>query len=198
MGFGVLALGTVIALLPESSFAFAAAKVPADASTTTMLLLACCCCSAGVARAQHVDSQQPRRASSLRARRSSGRWDARSSACAAPAGDSWWASARAGRPPRCARRSRKLVTEGKNARPDRRVLRAEVRQPGAAGGSRSTRASTGSRGCSPTCSGPAGLVRRRGVATRWSQRDSQARRARPTAERSRRRHGSSLRGESRR
>ena len=40
VGFGVLALGTGIALLPESTFAFAAAKVPAGAATTTMLFLA--------------------------------------------------------------------------------------------------------------------------------------------------------------
>jgi cytochrome c-type biogenesis protein CcmF len=39
-GFGVLALGTLIALLPESAFAFAAARVPAGAATTGVLLLA--------------------------------------------------------------------------------------------------------------------------------------------------------------
>jgi cytochrome c-type biogenesis protein CcmF len=39
-GFGVLALGTLIALLPESSFAFAAARVPGGAATTLPLLLA--------------------------------------------------------------------------------------------------------------------------------------------------------------
>jgi cytochrome c-type biogenesis protein CcmF len=38
-GFGVLALGTGIALLPERAFAFAAAKVPAGAVTTSLLLL---------------------------------------------------------------------------------------------------------------------------------------------------------------
>ena len=39
-GFTVLALGTGIALLPESSFAFMAAKVPAGAATTSVLTLA--------------------------------------------------------------------------------------------------------------------------------------------------------------
>ena len=34
MGFGVLAFGTGIALLPESTFAFALAKLPAEAATT--------------------------------------------------------------------------------------------------------------------------------------------------------------------
>jgi cytochrome c-type biogenesis protein CcmF len=36
-GFGVLALGTLIALLPERSFAFAMARVPSGASTAGML-----------------------------------------------------------------------------------------------------------------------------------------------------------------
>ncbi len=38
-GFGVLAFGTGIALLPESAFAFAAAKIPAGAVTTGLVLL---------------------------------------------------------------------------------------------------------------------------------------------------------------
>jgi cytochrome c-type biogenesis protein CcmF len=38
-GFGVMAFGTGIALLPESAFAFAAAKVPAGAATAGMVLL---------------------------------------------------------------------------------------------------------------------------------------------------------------
>jgi cytochrome c-type biogenesis protein CcmF len=39
-GFGIMALGTLIALLPDTAFAFAVAKVPANAATTAMLLLA--------------------------------------------------------------------------------------------------------------------------------------------------------------
>jgi cytochrome c-type biogenesis protein CcmF len=39
MGFGVLAFGTGIALLPESTFAFAMATMPADAATTTVSAL---------------------------------------------------------------------------------------------------------------------------------------------------------------
>jgi cytochrome c-type biogenesis protein CcmF len=38
-GFGVMALGTIIALLPERAFVFAAARLPAGAATTTMLLI---------------------------------------------------------------------------------------------------------------------------------------------------------------
>jgi cytochrome c-type biogenesis protein CcmF len=38
-GFGVLAIGTGIALLPERAFAFAAAKMPAGAVTTSLVLL---------------------------------------------------------------------------------------------------------------------------------------------------------------
>jgi cytochrome c-type biogenesis protein CcmF len=50
-GFGVLAVGTAIAFLPESAFAFATAQVPANAVTTGMLLLALVLWPA-VARAQ--------------------------------------------------------------------------------------------------------------------------------------------------
>jgi cytochrome c-type biogenesis protein CcmF len=39
VGFGVLALGTLLALLPESSFAFAVSKVPGGAATTLPLLV---------------------------------------------------------------------------------------------------------------------------------------------------------------
>ena len=39
-GFAVMALGTGIALLPESSFAFLTAKIPAGAATTSVLVLA--------------------------------------------------------------------------------------------------------------------------------------------------------------
>ena len=39
MGFGVMAFGTGIALLPERTFSFALAKLPAEAATTTLSLL---------------------------------------------------------------------------------------------------------------------------------------------------------------
>jgi cytochrome c-type biogenesis protein CcmF len=39
VGFGVMALGTLLALLPERSFAFALSKVPGGAATTLPLLL---------------------------------------------------------------------------------------------------------------------------------------------------------------
>ena len=38
-GFAVMALGTGIALLPESAFAFAVAKIPGGAATTALLLV---------------------------------------------------------------------------------------------------------------------------------------------------------------
>jgi cytochrome c-type biogenesis protein CcmF len=38
-GFGIMAVGTILALLPESAFAFAAARVPAGAATTALLLV---------------------------------------------------------------------------------------------------------------------------------------------------------------
>jgi cytochrome c-type biogenesis protein CcmF len=39
-GFGILAIGTGIALLPETAFSFAAAKIPAGAVTTSLVMLA--------------------------------------------------------------------------------------------------------------------------------------------------------------
>ncbi|HEX6465157.1 MAG TPA: cytochrome c-type biogenesis CcmF C-terminal domain-containing protein, partial [Vicinamibacterales bacterium] len=56
-GFGVLAFGTIIALLPERTFAFAAAKAPAEAVTTGLMLLILLL-PAVPARAQHVESAQ--------------------------------------------------------------------------------------------------------------------------------------------
>src|SRR4029079_17058089 len=38
-GFGIMALGTGISLLPERSFAFAMAKLPAEAAATTVAVL---------------------------------------------------------------------------------------------------------------------------------------------------------------
>ncbi len=55
VGFGVLAVGTLIALLPESAFSFALARLPAEAATATLLLLALVL-SPGVAAAQHVET----------------------------------------------------------------------------------------------------------------------------------------------
>jgi cytochrome c-type biogenesis protein CcmF len=58
-GFGILALGTGIALLPEASLSFAVAKVPAEAVTASVLVLAMLLSSAG-AFAQHVENRDPR------------------------------------------------------------------------------------------------------------------------------------------
>jgi cytochrome c-type biogenesis protein CcmF len=55
-GFAVMALGTGLALLPESAFAFAAAKVPAGAATTSLLLLFVLL--PAPARAQHTENPQ--------------------------------------------------------------------------------------------------------------------------------------------
>ena len=57
LGFGILALGTFIALLPDSAFAFAVARVPAHAATATLLLLALAL-SPAAAHAQHLVSPQ--------------------------------------------------------------------------------------------------------------------------------------------
>ena len=54
LGFGVAAIGTAIALLPETVFAFAVTKVPAGAVTTSMLIFALLVPVS--ARAQHVET----------------------------------------------------------------------------------------------------------------------------------------------
>jgi cytochrome c-type biogenesis protein CcmF len=57
-GFGVAAIGTAIALLPETAFAFAVAKVPAGAVTTSLLILSLLV--PAKAQAQHVETgRQP-------------------------------------------------------------------------------------------------------------------------------------------
>jgi len=55
-GFAVMAFGTGLALLPESAFAFAAAKIPAGAVTTSLVLLFVLL--PWPARAQHVENPQ--------------------------------------------------------------------------------------------------------------------------------------------
>ena len=54
-GFGIMALGTGIALLPERAFAFAAAKLPAGAATIPLILLLLL---PRPAHAQHVENAQ--------------------------------------------------------------------------------------------------------------------------------------------
>ncbi len=55
LGFGIMAFGTGIALLPESAFAFAAAKVPSGAATAGLLLFFLLAPAAPARAAQHTD-----------------------------------------------------------------------------------------------------------------------------------------------
>lgn len=57
VGFGILAVGTLIALLPESAFSFAMSKLPAEAATASLVLLMLLL-SPFAARAQHVEAPQ--------------------------------------------------------------------------------------------------------------------------------------------
>jgi cytochrome c-type biogenesis protein CcmF len=56
-GFAVLAFGTGIALLPDTVFSFAAARIPSGAATTSLLLVALFLAPAAL-RAQHVENPQ--------------------------------------------------------------------------------------------------------------------------------------------
>jgi cytochrome c-type biogenesis protein CcmF len=52
VGIGIMALGTFIALLPETAFAFATISVPSNAATTSMLVLALILFPSAIGRAQ--------------------------------------------------------------------------------------------------------------------------------------------------
>jgi cytochrome c-type biogenesis protein CcmF len=67
VGFGLIAVGTGIALLPETVFAFAVSKVPAGAVATSTLLLALVL-SPGTAWAQQGETVQPVQRTELRRR----------------------------------------------------------------------------------------------------------------------------------
>jgi cytochrome c-type biogenesis protein CcmF len=67
VGFGILALGTGIALLPEAAFSFALARMPANAVTTTLLLLSLVLWPAGV-KAQNTQTVSPTERSGLQRR----------------------------------------------------------------------------------------------------------------------------------
>jgi cytochrome c-type biogenesis protein CcmH/NrfF len=58
VGFAVMAFGTGIALLPERAYAFAVARLPAEAASTTALTVLLLLLAAGTARAQHVETGQ--------------------------------------------------------------------------------------------------------------------------------------------
>ena len=57
-GFGIMALGTGLALLPERSFAFASSKVPSGAATTGLVLLLAFGLPGMPVHAQHVESAE--------------------------------------------------------------------------------------------------------------------------------------------
>jgi cytochrome c-type biogenesis protein CcmF len=66
-GFGLMAVGTGLALLPEAAFGFAVAKIPAGAATTSLLLLALVL-SPGVVWAQQGETVQAVQRSETRRR----------------------------------------------------------------------------------------------------------------------------------
>jgi cytochrome c-type biogenesis protein CcmF len=55
-GFGIMAIGTIIALLPERAFSFAAEKLPAKAAASSAALLLALFLAAPPLRAQHVEN----------------------------------------------------------------------------------------------------------------------------------------------
>ena len=55
LGVAVMIIGTVIAFMPERTFSFATARVPAGAATTSLILLAVLVGGATTVRAQHVE-----------------------------------------------------------------------------------------------------------------------------------------------
>jgi cytochrome c-type biogenesis protein CcmF len=67
-GFGMMAIGTGLALLPETAFSFAIAKVPAGAVTTSLLLLLSLVLTPGLAWAQQGETVQAVQRTELRRR----------------------------------------------------------------------------------------------------------------------------------
>jgi cytochrome c-type biogenesis protein CcmH/NrfF len=68
MGFGIVAIGTIIALLPERTFSFALARLPArEAAATTAVVLALVLGAAPLA-AQGGEQVQPKQRSDLQKR----------------------------------------------------------------------------------------------------------------------------------
>ena len=65
-GFGVMAIGTIIALLPETAYAFAAARVPAGTAGATTALLIVLFLFPRLAHAQHVDTPEATKTSVAR------------------------------------------------------------------------------------------------------------------------------------
>jgi cytochrome c-type biogenesis protein CcmF len=65
-GFAVLAIGTVIALLPDSAFAFAGARIPAGAATSSMVLILLLTPAMARAQTEPVQSVAPMPKSELR------------------------------------------------------------------------------------------------------------------------------------
>ena len=57
-GVGIMAIGTLIALLPERAFAFASTRVPAGAATTSMIFLLVFGAGSASLRAQHAPGSQ--------------------------------------------------------------------------------------------------------------------------------------------
>jgi len=55
-GFAILALGTIIALLPERAFASATSTVPSSAATTSLLVVVGLVLASGHVHAQHVET----------------------------------------------------------------------------------------------------------------------------------------------
>jgi len=65
-GFAVLAIGTIIALMPESAFAFVAARVPAGTAGATTALLIVLFLFPRVMHAQHIDTPEATKTSIAR------------------------------------------------------------------------------------------------------------------------------------
>jgi cytochrome c-type biogenesis protein CcmF len=60
MGFGILAIGTLIALLPETAFSFATATMPAGTVTTSLVLLSLLLAPAGIRAQEQARGVIPR------------------------------------------------------------------------------------------------------------------------------------------
>ena len=160
VGFGILALGTGIALLPDTAFAFALAKVPANAVDARRC---CCwrsCCGRRRSSRRAAQTVAGRRERSALERRLEGEIMC---TCGLPAADGQLPDAAQLRhyDAQAAKLNGVISPKARTTTQSCAAFVQRLRQPGRAGRAASTEASTGWRGCFPYLVAAAGARRHR-------------------------------------
>ena len=181
-GFGVLAFGTGIALLPERAFSFALREAAGrrGGDDDAALLRRCSCSAASLSAQQRMPARarrRRRRTTRERARAADAARDRLHLRRLRPHDDRRVPQGSMRGVAQDARRAGGADRSGQDARRDHPGIRRRVRQTRRCSARRSTRASTASRGCCRTCSAPTGAVAIGFAAVRWSQTSARQRRS---------------------